>query len=58
MTQVYWHDKHTIKGVGFFGYWCFEVAAFVRKLGINDEPFADNPYYPRDLVKASTATES
>ena len=51
---AYWWGSHEL-GSPYVGYWCFEVAAFVKKLGIDDSAFADNPYYPRDIVKASPA---
>jgi hypothetical protein len=50
MKRTYWHDSHLGKDSGFFGYWCFELAALVKKLGIDDSAFADNIFYPRDLV--------
>lgn len=50
MKPTYWYDAHK-KGTGsFFGYWCFELAAFVQGLNINDISFADNIFYPRDLT--------
>jgi Domain of unknown function (DUF1911)/Domain of unknown function (DUF1910) len=51
MKTAYWHDTHAPRGKGFFGYWCFELAAFAKKLPICDEAFSDNIYYPRDLVR-------
>ena len=50
MSGAYWHDSHLNKDTGYFGYWCFELAAFVKALGIPDDAFADNPFYPRDLA--------
>jgi hypothetical protein len=50
MQGAYWHGSHERDDTGFFGYWCFELAAFVKVLGIEDSDFADNPFYPRDLV--------
>lgn len=58
MRSVYWHGNHTIKGPGFFGYWCIEAAAFAKKLAVDDSPFADNPYYPRDLVQGARRTRA
>lgn len=52
MGSTHWHDSHTGDDAGFFGYWCFELAAFVKQLGIDDAAFAGNVYYPRDLVHA------
>jgi hypothetical protein len=53
MEAAYWHGSHTGSDAGYFGYWCFELAAFVKQLGINDSTFADNLYYPSDLVHCS-----
>lgn len=50
MRQCYWFDRHKNPDAGFFGYWCFELAAAVAILEIPDEGFASNPYYPKDLV--------
>ncbi len=51
MKEAYWYDNHKPKDPGFFGYWAFEVAAFVKALKIDDTPFADHPNYPRDLAR-------
>jgi len=51
MKRTYWHDSHLGEDAGFFGYWCFELAAFVKMLKIDDSAFADNIFYPRDLVR-------
>jgi Domain of unknown function (DUF1911)/Domain of unknown function (DUF1910) len=53
MRHAYWHDRHLSTNTGFFGYWCFELAAFVKTLHIPDHNFANNIYYPRDLVVSS-----
>jgi Domain of unknown function (DUF1911)/Domain of unknown function (DUF1910) len=50
MSSTYWHNSHLSDETGYFGYWCFELAAFVKALGIPDDAFADHPFYPRDLV--------
>jgi hypothetical protein len=50
MRHAHWHDSHLSRDAGFFGYWCFELAAFVKMLNISDHSFSDNIYYPRDLV--------
>ena len=34
----------------YYGYWCFEAAAIVKVLGLDDSSFIDNPFYPKDLV--------
>jgi hypothetical protein len=51
MQGAYWQGSHERDDAGFFGYWCFELAAFVKALEIDDSDFADNPFYPRDLVR-------
>jgi len=53
IKAAYWQGSHTGSDAGYFGYWCFELAAFVKQLGINDSTFADNLYYPSDLVHYS-----
>ena len=53
MRQTYWHDSHLGEDAGFFGYWCFELAALVKVLGINDDAFSHNVFYPVDLVRSS-----
>jgi hypothetical protein len=50
MKKTAWHDTHLAPDAGFFGYWCFELAALVKVHGIPDTELADNLYYPRDLV--------
>lgn len=54
LSNTYWHGSHTRDDAGYFGYWCFCLAAFVKVLGIDDSSFADNRYYPRHLVHQST----
>jgi hypothetical protein len=53
MGPAYWHGSHRRRDAGYFGYWCFELAAFVKGLGIDDRAFANHPHYPRDLVHQS-----
>jgi PoNe immunity proteins (PoNi), C-terminal/PoNe immunity protein (PoNi), N-terminal len=53
MKSAYWHDSHLGEDAGFFGYWCFELAAFTKELGIDDRAFSDNIFYPVDLVRES-----
>ncbi|SMG29053.1 PoNe immunity protein domain-containing protein [Agreia pratensis] len=50
---VTWWKSHEIVDVGglfYGGYWCFEAAAVVKLLGIDDSSFRDNEFYPADLV--------
>ena len=42
-------NSHLGRDAGLFGYRCFEFAAFLEALGI-DNSFAKNPFYPRDFV--------
>lgn len=35
---------------GYFGYWCFELAALTVILGIDDSTFRDHVTYPKDLA--------
>lgn len=52
--SVYWAGDDLIidrGGIGYGGYWCFEAAAVVRILDIDDSSFKDNPFYPADLVQ-------
>ena len=51
MRDAYWYDTHLSDDSCYFGYWCFELAAFVKVLGIDDVAFADSMFYPRDLVR-------
>lgn len=50
IRAVAWHDSHLRPDGGFFGYWAFELAACVKLFGLDDRPYADNIFYPRDLV--------
>lgn len=38
------------KMIRFLGYWCFEVAALVIMLDLDDSSFQDHEHYPFDLV--------
>jgi hypothetical protein len=52
-SGTYWWDGHGIidrGGLAYSGYWCFEAAAVVKLLGIDDSSFRDNEYYPADLL--------
>jgi len=50
MGQAYWHDTHPPRGKGFFGYWCFELAAFAKGYAMPTEKFQDHPLFPKDLL--------
>ena len=44
------HERVAVGGLSYGGYWCFEAAAVVKLLGIEDSSFRDNEFYPADLV--------
>ncbi len=47
-----WHNyKISIETSKYhYGYWCFEAAAVVAILDLDDSSFRENQYYPKDLV--------
>ena len=49
--RAYWHDTHVDDDSGYFGYWCFELAAVVRLWEVDFTEFADHPYFPRGLME-------
>lgn len=51
MKDFYGEDRHLADDLGFVGYWCFELAAFVKALQIPDSAFATHPMYPRDYIR-------
>jgi hypothetical protein len=49
--DAYWYDTHKKEDSGFFGYWCFEVAAFVKGLGFSiTEDLRESPFFPERLL--------
>ena len=51
MRNCYWHDRHKARSdAGFFGYWAFEAGLVTLLWDIDDTPYRDLPYYPKDLV--------
>lgn len=51
MRNCYWHDRHKARSdAGFFGYWAFEAGLVTVLWGIDDAPYRDLPFYPKDLV--------
>ena len=55
MAPAYWQGSHDDGDVedddrGYFGYWCFELAAFAKCGVLDDTSFRDHEMYPRDLV--------
>jgi hypothetical protein len=51
IRKVYWYNRHLKPRVGFFGYWCFELAAIIKTTNISDHLFIDNIYYPADILQ-------
>lgn len=45
-----WYNSHNSKFNIYAGYWCFEAAAVVAIMELDDSSFRDNQYYPKDLV--------
>ena len=46
-----YYDSHTPgREHGFYGYWSFEAAAVSIVLDIDDAPYRDHEFYPRDLA--------
>ncbi|KZE37999.1 hypothetical protein AV656_03445 [Bhargavaea cecembensis] len=52
--EAAWHDRHLHKDEIYNGYWCFESAAIVKILELDDRELAGRRYYPHDLVHYST----
>lgn len=46
-----WYDSHLKQQPSFFGYWSFELAALAKMHKWPDTDYADNIFYPRDLVE-------
>ncbi len=45
-----WYNTHKSKHNVYVGYWCFESAAVVKIMGLDDSSFRDNKYYPKDIL--------
>ncbi|WP_406819285.1 PoNe immunity protein domain-containing protein [Pseudomonas sp. KnCO4] len=51
MRNCYWHDRHRRRSdAGFFGYWAFEAGMVTVLWDVDDAPYRNLPYYPKDLV--------
>lgn len=51
MRNCYWYNRHKERSdSGFFGYWAFEAGMVTVLWGVDDSPYRDLPYYPKDLV--------
>jgi hypothetical protein len=48
MEQAYWYDSDKNKNDLYFGYWCFEAAALMKVLSIDDAILKGTIYYPYD----------
>lgn len=48
-SDAYWYNSHESKNNTYCGYWCFEIAALVQILDIDDTAMRDNQYYPYDI---------
>jgi len=47
---AHWYNSHNSKSNSYCGYWCYEIAALAKIFGVDDAPFAHDPYYPYDLA--------
>ncbi|MCM1006348.1 MAG: PoNi-like cognate immunity protein [Ruminococcus flavefaciens] len=46
-----WFDSHKSTKVNvYYGYWCFEAAAIIKRLGLGDEMLKNEMYYPYDMA--------
>lgn len=45
-----WGGHEFIEKRVYHGYWAFEVLGVVASTGVDDAPFRENEYYPRDLL--------
>jgi hypothetical protein len=50
MKDCYWHDLHKQIKAGFFGYWAFEAGLVTFLWNIDDTPYREMRFYPKDLV--------
>ena len=54
-----WHDTHKRpESMGFVGYWCFEAAATVNALSLDDSALLSARYYPGELAAAGRRRRS
>ena len=47
--EMPWYDSHK-RQWGYSGYWCWEAAAVVKVMGLDDASFKEHPHYPYDIV--------
>jgi Domain of unknown function (DUF1911)/Domain of unknown function (DUF1910) len=55
MKGTYWHGRHERAPQNFFGYWAFEAGLVTYLWDIDDKPYRDLPFYPKDLVDYARA---
>jgi len=48
-----WQNRHKNPHNTYSGFWCFEAAAVVKIMGLDDSSFTNNKYYPKDLVNSN-----
>ncbi len=46
LKETYWYDTHKKDDAGFFGYFCFEIAAIFTSQNIDDSKLREIIYYP------------
>ena len=49
-SEEAWYDSHKSKDNLYYGYWCYEIGAVVKALGIEEKKKKNQVYYPYDLV--------
>lgn len=52
LNKTSWFNTHLTPNPAFFGFWSFELALVIQARDLDDTSFADNIFYPRDLVKS------
>lgn len=55
LRRCYWHGRDKRPASGFFGYWAFEAGMVTLLWNIDDTPYRELPYYPKDLVDHARA---
>lgn len=53
LSDCGWYDSHKLNRHNqniYFGYWCFEAGAIVKRLNWDDTALKGQQYYPYDLV--------
>ena len=47
--DAYWYDSHKSKNNTYCGYWCFEIAAFVKIFKLDASSYCKENHYPYDF---------